>query len=369
MNEAAAGMSQSLPLYLIVIGGILIIALVFLLVKMGKGKGEEAAPVAPPKEKVKEEEKLETPVKKEAPTSRHVEAESPSAAVQEEPIREEEELSPAVQREPFPETPDIGREDFDAFAGRHVLVVEDNPVNRKLILTLMAGSGIELDSAEDGNDALEKLRTPGALFDLVLMDVNMPGMDGLECTREIRKDPGLRNIPVLALTASTTPEEVESILQSGMNGYLDKPLVLGKLYTAFVRFLQEFRIPREEKSSASSKVETQSSILDTGIGLEHTNNDTGLYRMLLEDFLQQYGESPRQFRELVEAKDYDGVHRLVIDLEGLSGTLGATELYQLLLKINRILERGTTMLLADYVEEYDETFERLNEEARRYLNA
>jgi len=366
MNETAAGMSQSLPLYLIVIGGVLIVALIFLLIRMRRGKEEEPTPASR-----RTEEKpapSETPQVEPAPAV-EVEKATEEPRGEEPETRQASEEGLSVVTEPFEETPGIGRGDFEAFAGKHVLVVEDNPVNRKLILTLMAGSGIELDSAEDGIEALEKLRAPGAAFDLVLMDVNMPGMDGLECTRQIRKDPELREIPVLALTASTTPEEVEAILESGMNGYLDKPLELGKLYTAFIRFLQEYRVPREATAAAAPDVETDREVLDPSVGLEHTNDDAGLYRSLLEDFMRQYGDSPRQFREMVEAKDYDGVHRLVIDLEGLSGMLGAMELYRLLLAVNQILERGTTMLLGDYVEEYAETFKRLEKEAGRYLAA
>jgi CheY-like chemotaxis protein len=281
------------------------------------------------------------------------------------PAREEAPSLP-VCREAFAETPDIDRASFEAFIGKRVLVVEDNPVNRKLILTLMAGSGIELDSAEDGVEALEKLRAPDAAYDLVLMDVNMPRMDGLECTEEIRRDPALKEIPVLALTASTTPEEVDRILGSGMNGYLDKPLNLGKLYTAFVRFMEEYRVPRDA-SPADAGPETDSAVLDTKVGLEHTNNDPGLYRMLLQDFLQQYADSPGRFRKRVEEKDFESLQRLVVDLEGLTGMLGAMELYQLVLEVNQILDRGTTMLLTDYVDEYTDAFQKLEKEIERYL--
>jgi CheY-like chemotaxis protein len=362
MNEAA-GMSQSMPLYLIVAGGVLILALIFVVLKMRRGKEEEegaAAPVAqsaPPPRK-----KPEAP----APEPEASKVEEEAAVAEPEPAAAES-GGLTVQREPFIATPDVDRGSFEAFAGKKVLVVEDNPVNRKLILTLMAGTGIDLDSAEDGVEALEKLRKPGGGFDLVLMDVNMPRMDGLECTRQIRQDPALREIPVLALTASTTPEEVEAILESGMNGYLDKPLELGKLYTAFVKFMQDYRVPAGEGSSEGSTVETDREVLDLSVGLEHTNEDAGLYRMLLEDFLQQYADSPQKLHDRVAASDYDGIHRMMIDLEGLSGALGAMRLYQLSLEINEVLERKATMLLKDYADEYAEAYRRFETEARRYL--
>jgi CheY-like chemotaxis protein len=370
MNETAAGMSQTMPLYLIGVGVVLIIALIYLLLKMRKGtqapEEEERAPSRPEAPAAPEPTREAPPVTAPEPEVEVSEAPAPAA---EAPVLE-------VEREPFRETPGIGRGDFERFAGRRVLVVEDNPVNRKLILTLMSKTGIELDSAEDGIEALEKLRAPDAAFDLVLMDVNMPKMDGLECTREIRRDAALRAIPVLALTASTTPEEVEAILESGMNGYLDKPLNLGKLYTAFVRFIEEYRVPRESApttapagaaAEGAEAVETDREILDPAVGLEHSNGDAELYRSLLEDFLQQYGDSDETFHRLADAKDYDALHRLVVDLEGLAGMLGAKELYRLLLEINRVLDRGTTMILGDYVDEYADAFARLREEIARYL--
>ena len=349
MNETAAGMTQTMPLYLIGVGLVLIFALAFLLLRMRKSSEEESLPA----------ERSES----ETISLQRSAAKAPQA---EESKGEESLPELPVEEDAFAETPDINRESFERFAGKHVLVVEDNPVNRKLILTLMAGSGIELDSAEDGVEALEKLRTPGARYDLVLMDVNMPRMDGLECTRQIRKDEKLRSIPVLALTASTTKEEVEAILGSGMNGYLDKPLNLGKLYTAFVRFIQEYRVP-DTPSSAEESVQTDRNILDTKVGLEHTNNDRGLYRMLLEDFLQQYGSSDKEFKKLSAAKEYTKLHAMLIDLEGLSGTLGAMELYRIVTELNRILDRGTTMLLSDYETEYASAIQSLGREIESYL--
>jgi len=370
MNEMPAGMTQTMPLYLIGVGVVLIFALAYLLLKMRKRDRKES-PV--PRDTAPETPAAATSEPEAAPAS---EAEPPVVEPAEEAVKEEKPApSPPVREEApslpvcseaFAETPDIDRASFEAFTGKHVLVVEDNPVNRKLILTLMAGSGIELDSAEDGVEALEKVRAPGAAYDLILMDVNMPRMDGLECTEEIRRDPALREIPVLALTASTTPEEVNRILGSGMNGYLDKPLNLGKLYTAFVKFMQEYQVTREV-SPAHTGPETDKTVLDTKVGLEHTNNDPGLYKMLLQDFLQQYEDSPRHFQTLVESKDLEGLHRLIIDLEGLTGMLGAMALYQLVVEVNQILDRGTTMLLVDYVDEYSDAFQKLEKEIGRYL--
>ncbi len=361
MNETAAGMSQTMPLYLIGVGIILIAALIYLLLKMRKKEQRsEEEEVSPPSEAPIEPESVPAP-----PVSEPEPEEEETVS----PAPEESEPALAEERGGFRETPGIGREDFERFAGRRVLVVEDNPVNRKLILTLMDKTGIELDSAEDGIEALEKLRAPGASFDLVLMDVNMPNMDGLECTREIRKDEALKEIPVLALTASTTPEEVEAILESGMNGYLDKPLKLGELYTAFVRYIGEpqGRGKGSSTGTGAAAVETDREIFDPTVGLELSNDDEELYRSLLEDFLQQYGTSDRQFEALVFAGDFEGLRGLVIDLEGLAGMLGAIELYRMLLEVNRVLDGGTTMILRDYVEEYADALARLKEEIGRYL--
>ena len=118
------------------------------------------------------------------------------------------------------------------FKGRHILLVEDNELNREIAQEILREYGFRVDTAENGAVAVEKVSTaaPGS-YDLVLMDVQMPVMDGYTATRQIRAlgDPALAKIPILAMTANAFDEDRRNALESGMNGFLSKPIVIGDL--------------------------------------------------------------------------------------------------------------------------------------------
>ena len=119
-----------------------------------------------------------------------------------------------------------------AFKGKHILLVEDNALNREIAQEILREYGFRVDTAENGAVAVEKVSTaaPGS-YDLVLMDVQMPVMDGYAATRQIRalEDPALAGIPILAMTANAFDEDRRRAMESGMNGFLSKPIVIGDL--------------------------------------------------------------------------------------------------------------------------------------------
>ena len=118
------------------------------------------------------------------------------------------------------------------FKGRHILLVEDNELNREIAQEILREYGFRVDTAENGAVAVEKVCTaaPGS-YDLVLMDVQMPVMDGYTATRKIRAldDPARAKLPILAMTANAFDEDRRNALESGMNGFLSKPIVIGDL--------------------------------------------------------------------------------------------------------------------------------------------
>ena len=121
------------------------------------------------------------------------------------------------------------------FRGRHILLVEDNELNREIAMTILHEYGFLVDTAENGAVAVEKIRTsdPGR-YDLVLMDVQMPVMDGCTATRRIRalKDPARAAVPIVAMTANVFEEERKRAFDCGMNGFLSKPIVIEELVDA-----------------------------------------------------------------------------------------------------------------------------------------
>ena len=121
------------------------------------------------------------------------------------------------------------------FKDKHILLVEDNELNREIAVEILTEYGFIVDTAENGAEALEKVSTSKPdTYDLVLMDVQMPIMNGYEATKRIRelKDPATANISILAMTANAFDEDRKKALESGMDGFLSKPIVIEELVQA-----------------------------------------------------------------------------------------------------------------------------------------
>ena len=123
-------------------------------------------------------------------------------------------------------------------AGRaaRILVVEDNHVNQKVVTAVLRKRGFCIELANDGQEALNKLEQSAA-FDLVLMDVQMPVLDGLEATRLIRKEARWKQLPIIAMTAHAMNGDKERCLEAGMNGYISKPVHPSLLLSTVDEFL------------------------------------------------------------------------------------------------------------------------------------
>ncbi|MEN9314716.1 MAG: hypothetical protein RIS35_1109 [Pseudomonadota bacterium] len=127
---------------------------------------------------------------------------------------------------------------LEAHLGKRVLVVEDNPVNRKVAVAMLRRAGLTVEVAEDGAAAVERMNREGAEpFDLVLMDRHMPGMDGLEATRRIRANPAHARMPVLAMTADAFEDERQRCLAAGMDDFIAKPVDPRQFYVTILGWL------------------------------------------------------------------------------------------------------------------------------------
>ncbi len=141
-----------------------------------------------------------------------------------------------VIKEQIPDIPNVKPEHFAKFKGKKIMIVEDNLINQKMLEAILKNSGIDIVIANNGKIAVQNL-SKGMKFDLVLMDIEMPELDGLSATKMIRKSKHFANLPIIALTSSTKKEDIIKILKSGMNGYIFKPIALGRLYNTFRLFM------------------------------------------------------------------------------------------------------------------------------------
>ena len=214
-------------------------------------------------------------------------------------------------------------------AGARILLVEDHPLNQELARELLRRARMEVVIAGDGREALQQLEHNGP-FDGVLMDCQMPVMDGYTATRMLRADPRWKDLPVIAMTASALAEDRERALASGMNAHITKPLNVNLMLETMAQWIESHRPPPDDahKTTMSGAwTDDGTTSIDTADGLARCMGKADLYRRLLQGFV----EAERGFAELMTEAlahgDWTGATRRAHDLKGLSGTIGARTLH------------------------------------------
>lgn len=241
------------------------------------------------------------------------------------------------------------------FQDAKILLVEDNPMNQELAVSLLSSVGLTTMVANNGKEALDVLKKDE--FDLVLMDIQMPIMDGLTATKAIRdkSDPYFRKVPILAMSARAFQKDKEECFEAGMNSHIVKPIDPVVLYEELAKFLPvAAEAPQAQATTVVAGESTQLAgndsefvarferipEFDAAAGLYHANSNRTLYLKILQGFVRDYGTRFVELRKLVEASKFEEATRVAHTVKGLSGTIGATHVQSLGLAVETSLSKG-----------------------------
>ncbi|WP_051711099.1 ATP-binding protein [Andreprevotia chitinilytica] len=231
--------------------------------------------------------------------------------------------------------------------GLRVLLAEDNEINQQIACELLENVGIQVMAANNGREAVDALLARPDGFDAVVMDMQMPGLDGLSATREIRSDPRFAGLPIIAMTAHAMVEERERCLEAGMQDHIAKPVEPEHLYATLARWTgRTGRVSVPDAIRAKSALEITG--IDTNAGLRRVAGQTQLYLRLLRDFAIGQADAADTIEQLLAADDQATAERHAHTLKGVAGNIGAKGIQAAAAELEQAMreQRPTALLLA-----------------------
>lgn len=268
-----------------------------------------------------------------------------------------------VYKDSIEESPNIDLDCFTYFKGSRLLIVEDNLINQKIVLSVLKKSGMEIEIANNGQEALDLLNRDKKMFDIVLMDISMPVMDGIIATENIRKNPAYDSMVIIAFTAFAMGKEIEQMFDAGCNAYLTKPLNIKKLYHAFSMFLK----PQQREVSLQKTIEIEG--LDIEVGIYNADENEVLYKETLKEFVLVYKDMAESIPKWINEHRYERIKLACNEIAGILDAIGAYEMKALIDEIQKHFLYGNEIFLEEYVRTYPQKFNALLEAIEHYLGS
>lgn len=222
--------------------------------------------------------------------------------------------------------------------GAHVLLVDDNKINQQVSRELLEDIGLKVDIASNGRQAVDLVQDAYDQnpFDAVLMDIQMPELDGYQATRLIRDDQRFAELPIIAMTAHAMTSDREKCLRAGMNDHLAKPIDPKKLATALIEWIQPgdreppfTNLPHKSTDDTKLQIPAQLEEIDVESGLQNVAGNKKLYKKLLKQFCEDFNGFETSLAANLAQGELEKCERQVHSLKGVSGNIGAVELYEL----------------------------------------
>jgi len=271
------------------------------------------------------------------------------------------------------------REKAEELKGRladaSLLLVDDHVINQEVAKELLCAAGASVEIASNGQEALDILESTATKYDIVLMDLQMPVMDGYEATRIIRSMSKYDQLPIIAMTADVLPAERDRAMSVGMNDFIGKPFELEHLFATITRWL-----PKADKKPATAVVSpsqegpTLTPELPESFGelrlaeaVGRFNGDKELYLKIAARFVETEPATGDAIEEAVNQKDYEGARRLAHALKGNSGYIGAPRLSEAAAALEDALKKSQYELLPSLVPPIQTLLARSIESLRELL--
>jgi two-component system, sensor histidine kinase and response regulator len=264
-----------------------------------------------------------------------------------------------LQRAPLPAAPraaaappasDGDRQpDEEALRQRHrgtrVLLAEDNPVNQEVAAELLQAVGLVVDIAGDGEQAVRMARR--TKYALILMDMQMPRLDGLQATRALRADVAFAATPIVAMTANAFSEDRQICLEAGMDDHLPKPVDPRVLYACLLRWLPADPLPAVVQAPAAAPAAPSGELgfagidgLDLGIAYQYCAGKTELLARVLQQFVTHSRHMGAAIVDNLEVGNVDDPRRMLHSLRGSSSSIGATQVLALVVPMEAAIKEG-----------------------------
>ncbi len=236
--------------------------------------------------------------------------------------------------------------------GALVLLVEDNEINQQVALEILDSFGIQADTANNGREAIKAVQQKK--YAAILMDIQMPEMDGLEATRIIRHTAADRKLPVIAMTAHAMKSDREKCMEAGMDDYLAKPIVPDDLFSVLAQWIK--LEPRKSTYTESGSLSSELPGINITEAQKRLNNNKKLLLQLLQGFANDYRRVPEEINRSVEQGHLEAAHRLVHNLKGVAANLSIYKVSKIASDIEKNI-KGNNKISPQQIKQLQEELE------------
>jgi signal transduction histidine kinase/DNA-binding NarL/FixJ family response regulator/HPt (histidine-containing phosphotransfer) domain-containing protein len=267
---------------------------------------------------------------------------------------------------------------LEPICGARILLVEDNEINQEVAKEILEQEGLDVEVVNDGYEAVIAIETKKQIFDAVLMDVQMPNMDGYQATRIIRNNPSNIALPIIAMTANATSQDRENTLAAGMNDHINKPIDVKLLFRCLLQFIKPTNrtktaaktLPPKAKLDFTDNFPPELPGIDIKQGLDILGNNRSLFARLLMMFYDRNQDLGKELRTIVANGDSKKARSFLHKISGTASNIAAQEFFVVIKDLSTAIKQqekdGVTNLtgLDSHLDLFDAALEQILETGR-----